>query len=172
MPKIDETIINYAVYEDAVEYYGMASVTLPEITNLTNTISGAGISGNYEAVTMGFVEAMSMTLTFRVMTDASIRLAEPRRHNLELRAAQQSEDTENGEIQISSVKHVAVLTPKKLGLGTLAPSSPANVSGEYSVSYLATYIDGVKTLEIDPFNFLYFVNGKDYLAEVRNAIGK
>ena len=35
MPKIDELVTNFAVYEDATEYLGMSEVTLPEITNLT-----------------------------------------------------------------------------------------------------------------------------------------
>lgn len=39
-------------------------------------------------------------------------------------------------------------------------------------SYYATYIDGKKKLEIDPLNYIYYVNGKDYLADVRKALGK
>lgn len=35
-----------------------------------------------------------------------------------------------------------------------------------------TYIDGKKKLEIDPLNYIYYVNGKDYLADVRKALGK
>lgn len=42
----------------------------------------------------------------------------------------------------------------------------------YAVSYYATYIDGKKKLEIDPLNYIYYVNGKDYLADVRKALGK
>lgn len=170
--KIDQTVINFGVYEDATEYYGMAEVALPDLTNLTNSISGAGIAGNYDAVTLGHIEGMTMSLNFRILTDSAIRLAEPRRHTLDLRAAQQSEDTETGAIHISEVKHVVVLTPKKLGLGKLAPSAAADVSGEYSVSYFATYIDGVKVIEIDMFNFIYYINGTDYLTEVRKALGK
>jgi phage tail tube protein FII len=48
MPKIDEIITNYAVYEDAVEYLGMSEVTLPEVSMLTEEIKGAGIAGNVE----------------------------------------------------------------------------------------------------------------------------
>lgn len=29
-----------------------------------------------------------------------------------------------------------------------------------------------KKLEIDPLNYIYYVNGKDYLADVRKALGK
>lgn len=34
MPKIDETVIGFAVYEDATEYIGISEVTLPEISNI------------------------------------------------------------------------------------------------------------------------------------------
>lgn len=53
--KVNETIINFAVYENAVEYYGMAEVTLPEISNLTAEVQGAGISGNFESVVLGLL---------------------------------------------------------------------------------------------------------------------
>ena len=43
---IDQSIINFAVYEDSIEYAGMAKVTLPDVTFLTQSISGAGIGGN------------------------------------------------------------------------------------------------------------------------------
>ena len=87
MPNFDESVINFAVYEDSVEYVGMAGVTLPNLAAIVQTLSGAGIAGN-------------------------------------------------------------------------------------SVRYWATYIDGAKVREIDPLNFICEVNGVDYLADVRKAIGK
>ena len=50
MPRIDESVINFALYEDANEYLGMAEVALPELASLTQEITGAGIAGNVEAV--------------------------------------------------------------------------------------------------------------------------
>ena len=71
-----------------------------------------------------------------------------------------------------AVKHVLVVTPTKFAPGKLAPAASAEASGEYSVTYFATYIGGVKKMEIDVINFIYFVNGVDYLADVRKALGK
>ena len=31
MSKVDELVINYAIYEDAVEYLGTTEVTLPDL---------------------------------------------------------------------------------------------------------------------------------------------
>ena len=36
---MDQSIINFKVYEDSVEYVGMAQATLPDLTALTQSIS-------------------------------------------------------------------------------------------------------------------------------------
>lgn len=172
MPNFDESVINFAVYEDSVEYVGMAGVTLPNLAAIVQTLSGAGIAGNVEVPVLGHYDVMSLTLNFRTTTEHSVRLSEPRRHNIDLRMAQQIEDTVAGEVKVQSVKHVLVVVPKTDTGGTVAPAAPTNGSGEYSVRYWATYIDGAKVREIDPLNFICEVNGVDYLADVRKAIGK
>lgn len=172
MAKVDETVIGFAVYEDATEYFGMSEVTLPEISNLTEEISGAGIGGKVESVILGAIEAMTTTLNFRTVTKNAIKLHEPREHKIDLRAAQQQKDTTKGVTEVVKVKHLLTLTPKKLNPGKVATASAAEVSGEYATTYFATYIDGKKMLEIDPLNYIYYVNGKDYLADVRKALGK
>ena len=172
MPKINETTINFQVYENAVEYYGMAELGLPEISNITNEVKGAGISGTFESVVLGHLEAMTLSLNFRTLVRDAIALLEPRDHQIDCRVAQQDKDTVSGQTKVVSLKHVFVCKPKKLSPGKVAPASPADASGEYAVTYWATFIDGVKTLEIDILNFIYFVNGKDYLADVRKALGK
>lgn len=172
MPNFDESVINFAVYEDSVEYIGMASVTLPNLAAIVQTLSGAGIAGNVEVPVLGHYDVMSLTLNFRTTTEHSVRLSEPRRHNIDLRMAQQIEDTVAGEVKVQSIKHVLVVVPKTDTGGTVAPAAPTNGSGEYSVRYWATYIDGAKVREIDPLNFICEVNGVDYLADVRKAIGK
>lgn len=172
MARIDQVITNFCVYEDAKEYLGMSEVTLPEISNLTQEISGAGIAGNVEAVVTGHLAAMTMTLTFRTVTDAALRLTEPRIHKIELRVAQQGENTTTRNIEIAKMKYVLHIKPKKFAPGKAAPASTADASGEYAVSYYAMYSDGKKKIEVDPFNFIYYINGKDYLKEVRKALGK
>lgn len=172
MAKVNESIINFAVYEAAKEFYGMAEVALPEISNMTQEVQGAGIAGTFESVVLGHLEAMNLTLNFRTLVKDAVTLLEPRDHTIDLRAAQQSKDTVSGRTVITSVKHVMVVKPKKLSPGKVAPASAADASGEYAVTYWATYIDGEKVLEIDIMNFIYYINGTDYLAEVRTALGK
>ena len=126
MPKIDETVIGFAVYEDATEYMGLSEVTLPEISNMTEEISGAGIGGKIESVILGAIEAMTLTLNFRTVTKNAIKLHEPRQHNIDLRAAQQQKDTTKGETEVVKVKHILTVTPKKLNPGKVATASAAS----------------------------------------------
>ena len=172
MGKIDEFVVSYAMYENGTEYMGTTEVTLPDLEFMTEELSGAGIAGKVEEVITGNMNAMTTTFNFRTVTKNAIKLNEPRQHNIDLRAAQQQKDTVKGTTEVVKVKHILTLTPKKLNPGKVATASAAEVSGEYATSYYATYIDGKKMLEIDPLNYIYFVNGKDYLADVRKALGK
>ncbi|GHU42197.1 hypothetical protein FACS1894111_05710 [Clostridia bacterium] len=172
MAKVNESVINFLVYENATEYYGMAEVGMPEISNITNEVKGAGINGTFESVVLGHLEAMTLTLNFRTLVKDAFALLEPRDHQIDLRVPQQGKDTVSGRMEIVALKHVFVCKPKSLNPGTVAPASPADASGEYAVTYWATWIDGKKTLEIDILNFIYYVNGKDYLEDVRKALGK
>ena len=169
---MDQSVINFAVYEDAVEYEGMAKATLPDMTFLTQSISGAGIGGNVEAIILGHLEAMTLGLDFRTTTPQSIKLSEQRRHLIDLRVANQYEDPVSGNVDASAEKHIFVVIPKSTKGGSIAPATPTSGSGEYAVRYWATYLDGKKVREIDPLNFICYINGTDYLANVRKALGK
>lgn len=97
---------------------------------------------------------------------------EPRVHRIDLRVAQQKMNLRTSANEVSGVKHIMKVKPKKTALGKVAAASTADVSGEYAVSYYAMYMDGKKKTEIDPLNFICIINGKDYLKDVRKALGK
>lgn len=172
MAKIDELVVNFAVYEDANEYLGMAEASLPDLEYMSEEMSGAGIGGNVEEIIIGHLSAMTATLNFRTVCKSAVRLLEPRVHKIDLRVAQQQTDNRTSGIEVISLKHIMRVKPKKTALGKVAAASTADVSGEYAVSYYAMYMNGKKTTEVDPLNFIYIINGKDYLEEVRRALGK
>lgn len=170
--KIENGTVNFAVYEDSTEFYGMAEVALPEISTKAEEITGAGIAGAFNGAFVGQTEAMTLTLNFRSTTKDAIKLAAPIKHQLDLRAAQQSWDNTAGKFVQQAIKHVLIATPTKISPGKLAPASSTEGSNEFSVIYYATFIDGQKCLEIDVLNSIYFVDGVDYLEDVRKALGK
>lgn len=172
MAKQPEAYIDFEVYEDSINLCGVAEATLPDIKFLTQTISGAGIGGNIEAVLIGMVDAMTLSLKFRSATDAAINLLAPKKHNIDLRIAEQIWDTVAAEKLMQADKFVMVVVPKSTTMGSVAPASAADVSGEYSTYYYAGYKDGKILWEIDPFNYICNIGGVDYLADVRAALGK
>lgn len=169
---MDQTVINFACYEDNNELVGLGEATLPDVSWISNSLSGAGIAGNIDTVVLGHLDAMTLSMKFHTLTEYGIRMNEPRRHNIDLRVAQQDENTVAGTLDVVPVKHVMVVIPKSYKAGNVTPAAEADASGEYAVRYWAVYIDGKKVQEIDPLNYICFVNGKDYLAGVRAALGK
>lgn len=169
---MDNSTINFAVYEDGKECLGIAQATLPNLNALSQTISGAGISGNIDVPIIGQYEAMTLGLSFRNLTAGSASLIEPRQHKIDLRGAVQNTDPVKGILTVDSIKHVFKVMPKTMNGGTVAPATMGNPSGEYSVFYWAEYINGKKVLEIDPINNICTINGKDYMSDVRKALGK
>ena len=87
------------------------------------------------------------------------------------RSAQQGDDPVAGRLTTDSVKHTFVVVPKTLTGGSVAPAAPTDGSGTYSVLYWKEVINGVVTKELDPVNFKCVINGIDYLADVRKALG-
>lgn len=172
MGKIGETIVNAAVYENNTEYRGVANITLPDISQLTAEIEGAGISGKYTSPVIGHVDSMKMSMSFNTVTNETYKLTTPDAHTIEIRVAQQQRDSGTGSIYREGIKYVLIVRPITLGLGKVAPATTADASGEYAVSYFAGYIDGKKVLEVDPVNYIFIMNGKDYLEDVRRALGK
>ena len=75
-------------------------------------------------------------------------------------------------LNFRSVTKSATVMPLKYAPGKVAPASPADSSGEYSISYYALFINGERSIEVDIINFIFFVNGVDYLEDVRKALGK
>lgn len=172
MSKVDELVVNYAIYENSNEYLGTTEVTLPDLEFMTEELQGAGIAGTVEEIITGHLNAMTTTLNFRTITKAAISLMTPTVHKIDLRVAQQQMNMRTSQTNIASVKHIMRIKPKKTALGKVASASTADVSGEYAVSYYAMWLDGEKLTEIDPLNFICNINGTDYLKEVKKALGK
>lgn len=169
--KTDVGVLNYAIYKDSKEYMGIAEVAMPDLGYLTQTITGAGIAGEIEAVMAGQLSAMEISLKHIVLTEQTVSLAAPISHKLELREAQQSL-VQDGALSFSGMKYVVKFVTKSSSLGTLKSQSTSDPTTTGSVTYLAIYKDGKKLVEVDPLNYVCYIDGTDHLAKVRNALGK
>ncbi|MBF1685406.1 MAG: phage major tail tube protein, partial [Selenomonas sp.] len=61
--------------------------------------------------------------------------------------------------------------PKKGSLGSLKPAEHTDSKTTLEVTYLKVTIDGVRKVEIDKLNYIHFIDGVDYLKDVRRALG-
>ena len=165
-------VIDCEVYEDGQAFVGFASCTLPDKTQKTVTVTGAGTGGDLECPVSGQYEAMSMPIVFKGYTEGVGKLCEPRRHTIDLRVAEQHEDPVLGTMKIANVKHVMIVIPKTKSGGDIAPASSNNTTVTVSVRYWATYINGKLIEEFDPVNGKNMINGVDYGEPIRRALGK
>ncbi len=163
--------IQLEMYEGKNRFLGLASVMLPEITNVCVSINGVGLMGNMEVPVIGMLENMVLSANFLTTTDATVKLMTPVKHQLELRTVEEYWDVENAETGTWADKFVTIVRPKSIKPGTVAPMSAADTSGEFDVYYYAAYKKGRTLWEIDKRNMKFVVNGVDYMASIRKDLG-
>ncbi|MDL2280323.1 phage major tail tube protein [Selenomonadales bacterium OttesenSCG-928-I06] len=166
-----EALINTKVYDGVNDLLGIANITLPDIENLNETVSGAGIAGEVEAAILGHFSAMSISLEWRTINKHLISLSTPNAHDLDIRGAQQVYDPGSGEVKVQPVRIYVKCRPKKLGLGSAGASQTTGSTTDLEVVYIKVIIDGETFLELDKFNYICIIGGTDILADVREALG-
>lgn len=166
---IPEKLINFRVYLEGDPVNGVADVELPKLKSMTTTVEGAGIFGQVESPVLGHLEAISVTVNFRMMGDGASKLMAPKAHLLDFRGSQQISDA--GSYSTKPMRLTMKGTPTEVDLGKLKVGESTESSIQFSVSYLKLYVDGVEWIEVDQFNGVYRVDGVDYSASVRADLG-
>ena len=164
--------IQLKLYEDGVNYCGVAKVKLPSIAYMCTNLAGVGMMGNLEVPYIGMIDNMTTEIDWQSPTGDAVKLMSPKKHQLDMRVVEEYWDTEETDVDLWPDKYVMIVRPKTLGVGDVAPMTAANTSGEYAVYYYAAYRDGKQLWEIDKRNQKFVVNGKDYWAKVRKALGE
>ncbi len=165
--------ISFRVYEDSVNEVGIAKVTLPDIAFKTISITGSGLMGDIDVPLIGMLENMELGLDFLGHTDpnAFAKLMEPRKHLIDLRVAEEFWDIDDADVGLWDIKHILVARPKSMKPGGVASATAADSSGTFTVYAYSAYRDGVQLWDLDKRNMKCVINGKDYMADVRKALG-
>lgn len=74
-----EQTIAYRVYYGGTDMLGIASVEMPQVQYITETISGSGVAGEYESPAKGMTQSMTAKLSFISQTTDFYKLFEPGR---------------------------------------------------------------------------------------------
>lgn len=169
--KIIERVINAAVYNETGKFLGTASIDLPQLQAMADTVSGAGIAGEVESPVLGQFQSMTTTFHWRAIEPEAVALCEQRGHMVDCRASQQVTETATGQVSTMPVRATMVINPKSFNMGTLQPGAATDSEQEFEVTYIKLFVDGIEKLEIDKYNFVCRINGQDQLSSVRKDLG-
>ena len=166
-----DRLIDFTVFVEGERKLGTADVTLPTLSYQTETLSGAGIAGEMETPALGHTESSEVEINWRTVNSDLFELFEPRSHSLEFRGANQYYDAGNGELKVVPVAVFVKALPKETDMGSMESNSTSDSTTTMECTYIKVVIDGVTKLEIDKPNYVHKVNGKDYAADIRSALG-
>lgn len=168
--KVPQVINKFNLYRNGTKLIGTSGeVELPEITNLTDTIEGAGTGGNLEVPVIGLTDTMDMQIPFTTLSRDAFSLMNPgETADLALNGAIQCMDGGTGKVGYSQMSVSVRGLVKTFTPGTVKAGAKMESSVTLSLSYYKIVIDGTTMLEIDKLNGVYIVDGEDILKEVRN----
>lgn len=167
---IPNTLRNFSVYSgtSSNKELGMAHVTMPTFENISEALKGSGISGEPDVPILGHVRNMTATFNFFTLTTDAIASLQQANSVLNCRATLQSYDPSSGAFGVIPERVLMNVFPRHLSLGRWEVASKGDmVTVEYNVHSCSVYYNGNQVIQIDPFNFVYVVNGFDYLAQDR-----
>ncbi len=165
-----EQISQYNLYNGDNRFIGISNVTLPTFDPITNTVSGAGILGEYESSSPGAFGSAEVEIPFKAMDKNAADLLDAAGSMLFLRAAVQDRDPSTQKIRQKQLKITIGGTQKGYTVGTAESSKSMDSSVKMEVLYYKQEFDGVVLFELDKLNNKYVINGKDQLLEIKSMI--
>lgn len=168
---IPEIINKFALYKGEVnqenKFLGVTGeVTMPDLQNMTETISGAGILGETEVANPGHYSNIDMEIPFIGLCNDLLQFSETETTNLTMRMVQQS--TVKGTREKSYKGLVVSIggTRKNLKIGTVKIGGQMGSSVTLAVNYIKIATDKCTLFELDKFNEIYILNGEDQLEKI------
>ncbi|HEX9061999.1 MAG TPA: phage major tail tube protein [Clostridia bacterium] len=163
------SVIAHKVFDDGIDIDDNVSCQLPKVEFGTTEIKGAGILGAFEMPSTGQLNAMAFSLTQRSINKNSINLSRPGQHNIELRFVKDARTSDGQQIPQGTKIFLTGLT-KSFDPGKVEENATMDGSIEYEVLRIRIIIAGEEVLLIDKINYIYKVNGKDYMEGIREAL--
>lgn len=169
---VPERLTAFRVYLDGSnDLKGVTDLQLPSFEPMKDTVKGAGIAGEYESPTKGHFGSQKLSLNWRTLNKALLQLLKQESQRLDLRGAFQDYDAANGRQVTRKVRVVVQGPATKVDPGKWETGASTGGSAELEVMYIKLELDGETYIEIDKLNFICIIDGVDYMADVRAALG-
>lgn len=167
---ISGNVIAHKLLADGVEIDDNVSCQLPSIEVQTGEVKGAGILGSIDMPVTGQIGSMTFTINMRSINKNAANLAKPGIQNIELRFVRDVVNA-NGQVIPEGTKIFITGLNKKYDPGKVEPPTTMDGSIDFEVIRYRQVINGEETLLIDKRNYIYKINGVDYMQKVRQALG-
>ena len=168
---VPSSLENFELFSESKRNLGIVDITLPKLTAKTVDVEGAGIGGTISLPTQGQTDNLEAEFNFRVVTDDTIKLAQPKAHALEAYGAINHWNASEGAYEVKQLRVSMRAIPSEFDLGKLASASAMDHKATMTLSYLKVSVDGTRVIEIDKFNYINYLYGTDYLATTKTALG-
>lgn len=166
---IPEVINDFNIYNQNSKLVGVSGeVSLPDLEGMTETISGTGILGEYDAVSIGRYGAIELEVPFRCVDPDFFNLIDPSEPVfLRLRGAIQYTVKATGASDYIGMQVVAQGKPKNIAIGTIKQGGPTDSTITIESFYYYVELDGKAKFELHKLNGVYKINGKDLLSKIK-----
>jgi P2 family phage contractile tail tube protein len=168
-----ETLHSFNVYDMNDKLLGQTGeIKLPNFNMMTETISGAGILGEYDAPVVGQFQSLTMEINFRTLNSALSQVMRETSDFLYLRGDQQYYDHTDGRTKHIGLKITIRRRPRAFDSGKMERATVMNSKVTLELYYIKIEdtTNRITLIEFDRFNFIYIVNDEDLLEEVRRNI--
>lgn len=163
-----------SIIEDAIvridgsnELVGIATVSLPDIENKTETVSGLGVI-EHDIVLQTAFNAMKMSIKF---TNRNKSIALPANNiNLTIKAQITGVNPETHEWEEQVATYSVKGKKVKTSGGDIGKATKNETEIELSLTYFKEEIDDVVVTEVDVYNRKAQINGTDLYEKVRNNL--
>ena len=170
--RLPEVLNDFNLYGEGEKLIGQdAEITLPELTMITDTLTGSGVLGEYEDPVTGQFENATMGIKWTCLNRDYFKLLDTTKPlQLTLRGSLQCLDTDTGYTDYYPVKVLVRGKANKINLGKAEKGKKMESDTEINILYVKVQVDKETLLELDKLNFKFVLNGEDKLEKIRAQV--
>lgn len=172
MKTIPEKLNDFRVYiNGSPNLKGVADLQLPSFEAMTETVTGGGIAGEYESPNIGHFQSMKLTINWTLLTEEITEFLKPQTLMIDCRLANQEYNPTKGSPEFIANRVLVKGIPINNDTGKAEKGAQYEGSSEIEVLYIKIERAGRTLVELDKINYIYIVDGIDYMASIREALG-
>jgi phage tail tube protein FII len=163
---IKSAVVADSVYDDKVLVARDTAFTLPGLEFMTATVQAMG---NMDVPLIGLLENMQLSITKIGIDKGLSRMNRLEKHNFEFRWAQNVVKSD-GSMKAEGCKAFVRTMPGSFPEMGVEIGSASEHENTYNVTRLQIYAGGEEILLVDRLSQILRIDGKDYMAQIRNLL--